>query len=81
VDFARRERDHRADRVDVLGAAKRRPGGAGLDDAKDVLVVRMRRESLTRVAGTEELERLEHANPRHRCRLGCDRSLGHHWQG
>jgi hypothetical protein len=67
VYLAGRERDYGADRVNIFATAKYGACGAVLYDAKDVLIMRVRREALPSVSGAQQLERLEHAHARHRC--------------
>jgi hypothetical protein len=66
VHLAGRERDYSANRVNVFAAAKHRARRTILDDAEDILIVRMRRESLPSVSCAEQLEWLEYAHARHR---------------
>src|SRR4051794_16854853 len=77
VNLTRRERDDAPRRMDVLAATEERERGAALDDAEDVLVVRVRSEPLTCVPRAQQLDGLEHAHARHRRRLGADRAVGH----
>jgi len=64
--------------MNILATSKRRARRAVLDDANDVLIVCVRRESLARVSGTQQLEWLEHVNTRQRGGFGDDRSVRHH---
>ena len=60
----------------VIGAAEKGARRPGFHHAEHELVMGVRGEALSRVAGTQELERFENAHPRHGCRFGRDRS-GH----
>jgi hypothetical protein len=77
MNFTRRERDDTAGGMDVLAAAEERERGAALDNAEDILGVRVRSESLACVPCAEQFQWLEHAYARHRRRFDVNWSGRH----
>jgi len=65
----------------ILRATEERARGARLDDAEHELAMGVRREALSRVPGSQDLERLDDAHARHGRRFGRSQSRGHRSRG